>query len=401
MAHVEDRWFQTVRLPSGRSERRRTPLFGKGLRYRVRYIGPDGRERSQSYPDRAKREAEAFLVSMESDKLRGVYIDPSAGRVTFHVYAEEWMRTRSFDESTRESTEYRVRKHLLPFFGSRQLASIRPGHVREWDRALVGVLASGTRSVVFAHLRSILAAAVDDERIAKNPCSAASVKPPRPGERKVVPWTHVQLSAVRAALAPRYRVLVDLAAGCGLRQGEAFAVSPDDADVVGGWLHVRRQVKLVRSRLVFGLPKNDRDRRVPLPSTVARALRAHAEMSSPVVTTLPWEEPGGVPTTVALLVTSGRAGALNRSTFNAKNWRPAVESAGMVPDRTTGMHALRHFYASELLDAGESVKALSSYLGHSDPGFTLRTYTHLMPSSEDRTRKAIDAVFDADGLMTA
>jgi hypothetical protein len=43
-----------------------------------------------------------------------------------------------------------------------------------------------------------------------------------------------------------------------------------------------------------------------------------------------------------------------------------------------------------LLDAGESIKALSEYLGHSDPGFTLRTYTHLLPSSETRTRKAID-----------
>lgn len=43
-----------------------------------------------------------------------------------------------------------------------------------------------------------------------------------------------------------------------------------------------------------------------------------------------------------------------------------------------------------LLDAGESIKALANNLGHADPGFTLRTYTHLMPSSEERTRKAID-----------
>jgi integrase len=56
-------------------------------------------------------------------------------------------------------------------------------------------------------------------------------------------------------------------------------------------------------------------------------------------------------------------------------------------------HARRHFYASTLLDAGESIKALANYLGHADPGFTLRTYTHLMPSSEERTRKAIDQAF--------
>ncbi len=48
-----------------------------------------------------------------------------------------------------------------------------------------------------------------------------------------------------------------------------------------------------------------------------------------------------------------------------------------------------------LLDAGESIKALSDYLGLSDLGFTLRTYTHLLPSSESRTRKAIDDAFTA------
>ncbi|WP_370461901.1 tyrosine-type recombinase/integrase [Micromonospora sp. ALFpr18c] len=57
------------------------------------------------------------------------------------------------------------------------------------------------------------------------------------------------------------------------------------------------------------------------------------------------------------------------------------------------MHALRHFYASSLLDAGESIKALASYLGHADSGFTLRVYTHLMPAGEERTRNAIDDLF--------
>jgi len=56
---------------------------------------------------------------------------------------------------------------------------------------------------------------------------------------------------------------------------------------------------------------------------------------------------------------------------------------------------LRHYFASVLLDAGESIRAVSDYLGHSDPGFTLRVYTHLMPSSEDHTRRAIDAAFSS------
>lgn len=46
-----------------------------------------------------------------------------------------------------------------------------------------------------------------------------------------------------------------------------------------------------------------------------------------------------------------------------------------------------------VLDAGENIKALAEYLGHSDPGFTLRTYTHLMPNSQARTRGAVDRAF--------
>ncbi len=88
--------------------------------------------------------------------------------------------------------------------------------------------------------------------------------------------------------------------------------------------------------------------------------------------------------------------ALSRPKFNANLWKPAIRRAGVVDDRRNGMHVLRHTYASVLLDAGESIKALSLYLGHNDPGFTLRIYTHLLPASEDRTRRAIDRAFRSD-----
>jgi integrase len=77
----------------------------------------------------------------------------------------------------------------------------------------------------------------------------------------------------------------------------------------------------------------------------------------------------------------------------------ALVAAGLEPSRENGMHALRHFYASVLLDAGESVRALAEYLGHADPGFTLRVYTHLMPASEERTRRAVDQALRGVGLV--
>lgn len=49
-------------------------------------------------------------------------------------------------------------------------------------------------------------------------------------------------------------------------------------------------------------------------------------------------------------------------------------------------------YASALLAHGVSIEELADYLGHADPGFTLRTYTHLVPSNHERARLAIDEV---------
>ncbi len=65
------------------------------------------------------------------------------------------------------------------------------------------------------------------------------------------------------------------------------------------------------------------------------------------------------------------------------------------------MHALRHHYAGLVLDARENIRALAEYLGHADPGFTLRIHTHLMPAGEERTKKAVDRALEAavDGLV--
>lgn len=47
-----------------------------------------------------------------------------------------------------------------------------------------------------------------------------------------------------------------------------------------------------------------------------------------------------------------------------------------------------------MLAAGESVVAVAERLGHDDAALVLSTYGHLMPGSEDRTRKAVDAAWN-------
>jgi integrase len=407
MAHIQDRWYKTIRHPDGSTERVKTELFGTGDRYRLRYIGPDGREKSESFPDRQKRRAEDRLVEVESNKRRGTYVDPAAGKITFKRYADQWLAAATSSELTLVRMESEFRLHVYPHLGGLPLAAIQPETIRAWSRRLQEAgLAASTRRILFTDVATILNAAVDDKRIPSSPFKVKSVRAPAVQQTKIVPWSGEQRRKVRSALPERYRLAVDLGAGCGLRQGEIFATSPDDVDPLRPVLHVVRQIKVVRRQLVFAPPKGGKTREVPLPESVARRLREHAKQIAPLPFTLPWDTSDGDPRTVPLYLYSANLAAIHRSGFNTTVWKPALQAAGVEDNRQNGMHALRHMYASVLLDAGESVKALAAYLGHSDPGFTLRIYTHLLPNSEERTRTAIDTAFEgdpqaADGLETA
>jgi integrase len=86
-----------------------------------------------------------------------------------------------------------------------------------------------------------------------------------------------------------------------------------------------------------------------------------------------------------------RDGPIIRTSFFDHVWRGSVKKAGLPAG--TGMHALRHAYASLLIAGGESVKVVSERLGHTNAAMTLNTYSHLFPDSEERTRQAVDKAF--------
>ncbi|MEU0787502.1 site-specific integrase [Streptomyces sp. NPDC006173] len=405
--HIQDRWYKDMVGPDGKTRKVKTERHGVGLRYRARYVGPDGTEKSKSFPDKQKRLADVWLTNIEADMARGQYFDPRAARITFREYADRWIAALTTDLTSRAAVEGRLRLHALPYLGTRPIGSFQPEHIRDWNRQLEGAVASASyRRLIFDAVSSVLTAAVDDRLLASNPCRARSVKAPRPAPSRVRPWSSAEVFAVRAGLPAQYRAMTDVGGGCGLRQGEIFGLAVDDVGDLG-WLYVRQQVKKVRGSLVFAPPKRGKLRDVPLDPEVSAALTEHMRDFPPVDVTLPWLTPTGPRVTRRLIFTSSVGTALWSNGFNDERWKPALASAGIIPvpkkgqryaaAREHGMHALRHFYASVLLDAGENIKALSLYLGHSDPGFTLRVYTHLMPSSETRTRKAISAMYRAAG----
>lgn len=368
-------------------------------RYIVNYRDPDGRQRRKSF--RKKVEATTFMTSIESSILTGTYLDPKAGRELFKAYAVQWLTDRTFEETTREAVGYRLALHVYPYLGSKMLSKIKPSTIQAWLKS-VEHLAPAYRRVLFANISSIMSAAVDDELILKNPCKASSVTAPALIRRKIVPWTAEQVMAVHDAIPEQYRIVVTLGAGLGMRQGEIFGLSPGDVDFLRGEVEVQRQVKLYASnRQAFGLPKGNKIRTVPLPSSVRDELAAHLASRPAREVLLPWTTLDGKPTTVPMVCSTREQTALSRNYFNTHIWHKALIEADLEPGRLNGMHALRHFYASTLLEAGVSILAVSEYLGHADPGFTLRTYTHLMPESPDQARTAVNDALSGYTTVTS
>jgi integrase len=242
-------------------------------------------------------------------------------------------------------------------------------------------LSPGTVRLVVQTLRSIFNAAVQDRLLARNPVTRLSL--PRSEKQRIIPLSVVEVQDLANAMPERCRAMVITQAGLGLGVAELLGLRVQDVDFL------RRTVRVEFQTTPDGKyrvpPKTPRSRRtVPLPEVVGRALAAHIA-----------EFP---PTDDGSLFTTANGNLYRHEHYGARIFAPAVKKAEL-PAGTTS-HALRHQYASVLLAAGESVVAVAERLGHENAALVLKTYGHLMPDSEDRTRRAIDDAWTSDGTQT-
>jgi len=216
-----------------------------------------------------------------------------------------------------------------------------------------------------------------------------------PGRRAAVTFGTVAARWLATAdrIDPRYRAMVLLGAGCGLRWSEAAGMTRDRihhgarAQVtidrqLGYRPATKRHGPDAASRPLFAPPKTSASCRViPLPAAVTAALRAHLCAYPP--------GPAG------LLFTTPAGNVLNPANWRQRIWWPLVRSAPGIPAGTT-FHRLRHAYASLLGEAGLPDHDIQRRLGHAHPG-EVRWYRHPYPDPGDgqATRDAIDTALAA------
>jgi integrase len=331
-------------------------------------------------------DAERHVVLMESNKLRGDYIDPKASKTLFAQVVETWRAAQVHRPSTAALVETDLRRHLIPAFGSRPIGSVRPSEVQTFVRQLSDHLAPATVERVYRWLASVFRLAVADGLISRTPCAGIKL-PPKP-ERKVDPLRAEDVEALLTELPERYRALAVVGAGAGLRQGEALGLTVPHVDFLRDRaLRVEQQLMALAGQPLHlaDVKRPSSVRTVPVGDVVLESLAEHLRLY-PAATELVGflsRKPE------ALVFTDELGRAIRRTSFTAI-WRPACRRAGL-PDTVT-FHDLRHFYASALIAKGASVKVVQARLGHASATETLDTYAHLWPDDDALSRRAIDEV---------
>jgi integrase len=314
-------------------------------------------------------------------------------KATIASWAAQW-RTTTLKASTRkESTKalYATlcKKHIEPEpFGAKTLDKLRATDIEAFVLTLRSKgLSDSTVRTIYTVLRDVLATAVRDGWLARNP--AAMVKRPSVERVEAQHLSSVQVAQLlKAAGGSRYLPFFVLIAGTGLRRGEALALRWADVDIEANTLRVRGTLARVGKELVVTEPKTARSRRMlRLSPAMIAVLRAHkaAQNVERIKAANMWHQRDFVFTTEDGQPVDPR-NALRALTT-------AAEKAGLPAG--VGLHTLRHSAATALLEAGIGLKTVSDMLGHSSVAITGDVYQHV---SDGAAQSAADALSAAIGL---
>jgi integrase len=184
-----------------------------------------------------KAGAARWLATVEADRARGLWVDPRAGRARLEEYALSWLASHArIGPRTREIYASQLRHHVLPQvtdevpgLGTVALADLTPDLIRRWYVALSSKRSASTAAKAYTRLRQVLAQAVKDDRIAKNPCRIDHGGAERHPEQRFASLT--QLYALAGEVPEPYRTMILMAGLASLRESELFALRWDDLDL--------------------------------------------------------------------------------------------------------------------------------------------------------------------------
>lgn len=360
---------------------------------------------------RLKKEADAYAASTSVEIREGTHTADSAS-VTVAEAGEKWLETarrNGLEASTVDAYRQHLELHIKPFLGRLKLPQVSRPIVRQFeDDLLNGKPAPGeaegrarspamTRKIITS-LGSIFGDASDRGLVARNPVRDMRSSRKRGTERRAerrqkgklkvgvdIP-TREEIRAIIAALPNgRERPILLTAIFTGVRASELRGLRWADVDFKRKELHVRQRADRYNQ---IGPPKSEAgERTVPLPPTVLNALKEW-KLACPK-------------SQMDLAFPTSTGNVIAHKYLVAHMLGPVEIAAGVtigagdnVAPKYPGLHALRHFYASWLInrkaDGGLEMppKVVQERMGHSSIMMTMDVYGHLFPRGDDSAELA-------------
>lgn len=346
--------------------------------WRARYRDASGRRATAPTTFRTRADANAFLAIVQSDLVRGQYIDPREGRILVTEWAESWL-ARPGKRSASVARDTQALAVFLPRIGNLSLAAVTPRDVQEAIDERSRHAKPATVGRDFAALRAMFNAAIDADLIGRSP--ARKVALPRIVRPERMTLDPLQLRRLVDEVPDHYKALVLTAGVFGLAWEEVIALRVRDVDFMRRTITVAQTVEELAGHVRI-VPEGKRPARLRTMATPPFATDAIAKH-------LVASRPGETVDTNALVFLGPRGGILRRR-FGERILRPAARRAGL--DGLT-FHGLRHAATSSLVDIGVHPRVMAARIGHGTARTTMEVYARASDSADREAARLLQDRF--------
>ncbi len=351
-------------------------ILKRGDSYCLKYRDPAKKQRWESF--KTRKQAERRKIEVEHQLQTQEYVDPrdrkrTVGETWQSFEQTHWGSLRLTTQAFYSST-WRV--HIADRWEHVPLRSIGTEQVEAWQAELL-TAGTGRRTVqsCVSLLGQLFRHALRYRWVDHNPVQVAHKTKAKTHVRA---WTPDELAAILGKASTDEALLLRVAASTGLRFGELAGLRWSDVSLEAARITVAQQF----TKGAFSEPKTKNARRmIPIASEIAKELRLWKLRCPRSEQGLVFPSPDGSP--------------LDSSNFHHRVWRPLLKRSG-VPHGT--FHALRHSFASALINSNQSPKVVQTLLGHHSAAFTMDQYSDLWPQAfEGIADTAAETLFSGDG----
>ncbi len=299
----------------------------------------------------------------------------SETKQTLGGYLDQYLENKSHQVKaiTIDTYERLLRLHISPHLGQSQLSKIKAQDIRSMMYSVADNTGTRTANACRTLIYSALEQAVKDGLLARNIC--AVVDKLKHEMKSMNLWTLEEANRfLDVAKDHRLFAAFYLAMSTGMRRGELLALRW--ADIEGEVINVERSLNWVKGQATFTTPKTvQSQRRVSVASDVIDILEKHRNLQNSEAKKMGFMWPN-----TDLIFTSFEGTAMHPKSLTNSWW--ALQDKAKVP--RIRLHDLRHLHISLLIKQGLDARTVADRVGHTDPSFTLRTYTHAFETQRKR-----------------